>query len=117
MSFKGFEKGEASHALWNGKIGIIKKSSETYYFMDLKCNVMLIGSFVVATMKACIKGKGDTSLKWVEPLVERSTVMMDEDMEQEIILNKNFFMKLSLIRRFKGFWPSMGNLHKWILHH
>ncbi|XP_057835820.1 uncharacterized protein LOC131046166 [Cryptomeria japonica] len=45
------------------------------------------------------------------------SITLDEDIEMEIDHNSSIFSKHALICRFKGIWPSLPELHDWILQH
>ncbi|GLJ33110.1 hypothetical protein SUGI_0666350 [Cryptomeria japonica] len=51
------------------------------------------------------------------PVSNPISIMLDEEIEMEIDHNSSIFSKHALICRFKGVWPSLPELHDWILQH
>lgn len=47
--------------------------------------------------------------------VKQPTMCLGEEIENEVIENDKYFAKMGLIGRFKGFWSSLGKLHRWII--
>lgn len=46
-----------------------------------------------------------------------TTVSLSEAVEKEVDHNELIFSAFGLIGCFRGFWPSLGALHKWISDH
>ncbi|GLJ10527.1 hypothetical protein SUGI_0129800 [Cryptomeria japonica] len=53
----------------------------------------------------------------VSSMVEPVTVTLTEEVEKEMDHNVRVFSGLGLIGCFRGVWPSLGDLHKWIFVH
>ncbi|GLJ16540.1 hypothetical protein SUGI_0282920 [Cryptomeria japonica] len=44
-------------------------------------------------------------------------VTLSEEVEKEVAHNELVFAALGLIGHFRGVWPSLGDLYKWISNH
>ncbi|GLJ12571.1 hypothetical protein SUGI_0193660 [Cryptomeria japonica] len=50
-------------------------------------------------------------------LAKPNTISLLEAVEKEVVHNELVFSALGLIGRFRGVWPSLSALHKWIVDH